>query len=144
MKHLRLVEENLGEVSSDLNFDALTEDSPDLIADLQDAYSKVKIIGDQITKLSESTNDVELKSTFIDLASSAYQLALDIEDAGQTVQDLKQEDLAPIGGEDDMEILEEIPPMEDEETIEEPAGEEEEIVEEIPEEGEEEIEITEQ
>lgn len=123
MKHLRLVEENLGEVTNELNFDALTESTTDLISELQDIYGKAKVIGDEITKLSESTNDVELKSTFIDLASSAYQLALDIEDAGQTVQDLKAEDIEIPEQSEDMEILEEIP---DEEPMEEIPEEEEE------------------
>lgn len=127
MKHLTpLVEENLGEVSSELNFDALTEDAVDLVADLQSVYSRVKAVGDEITKMSEQTNDVELKSVFIDLASSAYQLALDIEEAGQTVTDLKDEDV-DTDDLDGLDNLEEIPmndmgdeeiPMEYEEPVE--------------------------
>ena len=115
MQHLKLVEnrldeENLGEVSSTLNFDAMLEDSADLIADLQNAYSRVKAIGDEITKMSEQTNDVELKSVFIGLAGDAYTLALDIEEAGQTVQDLKSEDLTvPDEEMSGLENLEEVP-----------------------------------
>lgn len=119
--------ENMGELETteETDFDVLEENTPDLISELQDEYTKIKTIGDELTNMSQEVTDIDMKSILVELGSSAYTLALDIQDAGETFQEIAQEeaeqaaeDLEASPEFDNLEVTGEEAPPESEEELE--------------------------
>lgn len=81
------------------------EEYTNLIDGLKDTYSKADALGNLLKSISDLTDDVEMKAIVLDIANSAYNLALDIKDAGDTYAELQQEEVEDLG-EDDLEPVE--------------------------------------
>lgn len=81
--------------SDDEDNDILTEESDytSIPAGLMSIKDEIKAIGDKLKSVSGMTNDVEMIAVIIDLANSAYALALDVEDSIETYNDLSGEEI---------------------------------------------------
>lgn len=67
-------------------------DTPDIPSGLKTTRELAQDLGDKLRALSAATSDAEMVTVIMDLANSAYNLVLDIDDAYQTYVDLLQDD----------------------------------------------------
>lgn len=86
--------------------DILLEDSTlgSLDEELNNVKDYITRAADRITELSNSTDDVEMKEVISSLANSAYSLAIDIDDAVETYQELQEEEEEIPDDSEDLEL----------------------------------------
>lgn len=86
--------------------DILLEDSTlgSLDEELNNVKDYITRAADRITELSNSTDDVEMKEVISSLANSAYGLAIDIDDAIETYQELQEEEEEIPDDSEDLEL----------------------------------------
>lgn len=82
----------LNEEDEDTNEDIVTEGNSDIPSGLKTVHGIAQDLGDKLRALSATTDDVEMVSIIMDLANSAYSLAIDIDDAYQSYVDMLQDD----------------------------------------------------
>lgn len=117
---MKFTKEMLAEAQNDNapNFDAVEEDlGQDMISTLQSLYSKAKALGDELKSLSD--NNIEMKIMIVDLANSAYTLASDIQDAGETYNELSNEAEESVEtlDDEDFTLTDEVPSAESEDDL---------------------------
>lgn len=86
--------------------DILLEDSTlgSLDEELNNVKDYITRAADRITELSNITDDVEMKEVISSLANSAYGLAIDIDDAIETYQELQEEEEEIPDDSEDLEL----------------------------------------
>lgn len=82
----------LNEEDTDPTDDTTLDDITDIPSGLRVLYAEAKRLGDKLRKLSTMSDDVDMVTVIMDLANSAYGIAIDIEDANQTYIDLLQDE----------------------------------------------------
>lgn len=58
---------------------------------LKDIHDRSRSMGDEILKLAELSQDVDIKAIVTDLSKSAYSLAIDCKDAAETYEEITSE-----------------------------------------------------